>query len=127
MTTSTTARNVLGGPLKSCSTDPMTGFYRDGCCNTGEDDVGLHLVCTKLTKEFLIHQRSVGNDLMTPVPHYRFPGLKPGDRWCVCVQRWKQSLEAGLAAPVDLDATHISALEFVDLEDLKRHALQAAA
>jgi uncharacterized protein (DUF2237 family) len=121
-----TAKNVLGQPLKSCSTKPLTGFYRDGCCNTGEEDVGLHLVCTQVTAEFLAHQREVGNDLITPVPHYRFPGLKPGDRWCLCVQRWKQSLEAGCAAPVVLEATHISALEFVDLEDLKNHAVKAA-
>jgi uncharacterized protein len=118
------AKNVLGEPLKSCSMKPLTGFYRDGCCNTGEDDVGLHLVCTKVTSDFLAHQRSVGNDLITPVPHYRFPGLTPGDRWCLCVQRWKQSLEAGCAAPVILEATHISALEFVDLEDLEKHALK---
>jgi uncharacterized protein (DUF2237 family) len=122
----TTARNVLGEPLQSCSTKPLTGFYRDGCCNTGEDDLGLHLVCTQVTAEFLAHQREVGNDLITPVPHYRFPGLTPGDRWCLCVQRWKQSLEAGCAAPVVLEATHISALEFVDLEDLQRHAVNPA-
>jgi hypothetical protein len=105
---------------------PLTGFYRDGCCNTGEDDVGLHLVCTQVTAEFLSHQRSLGNDLITPMPHYRFLGLKPGDRWCLCVQRWKQSFDAGYAAPVVLEATHISALEFVDLEDLKKHAVGAA-
>jgi uncharacterized protein len=116
------AKNVLGKPLKTCSTSPLTGFYRDGCCNTGEDDHGLHLVCCRVTADFLAHQRSVGNDLSTPVPYYGFPGLKPGDRWCVCVSRWKQSLEAGFACPVVLDATHISALEFVDLDDLKRHA-----
>lgn len=122
----TTAKNVLGGPLQTCSTKPLTGFYRDGCCNTGEEDLGLHLVCTQVTAAFLAHQREVGNDLITPVPHYRFPGLKPGDRWCLCVQRWKQSLEAGCAAPVVLEATHISALEFVDLEDLQRHAVDTA-
>jgi uncharacterized protein (DUF2237 family) len=122
----TTAKNVLGGPLQTCSTKPLTGFYRDGCCNTGEEDLGLHLVCTQVTAAFLAHQREVGNDLITPVPHYRFPGLKPGDRWCLCVQRWKQSLEAGCAAPVVLEATHISALEFVDLEDLQRHAVNTA-
>ncbi len=122
----TTAKNVLGGPLQTCSTKPLTGFYRDGCCNTGEEDLGLHLVCTQVTAAFLAHQREVGNDLITPVPHYHFPGLKPGDRWCLCVQRWKQSLEAGCAAPVVLEATHISALEFVDLEDLQRHAVNTA-
>jgi uncharacterized protein (DUF2237 family) len=116
------AKNVLGQPLKTCSTKPLTGFYRDGCCNTGEDDHGLHLVCCHVTADFLAHQRSIGNDLITPVPYYRFAGLKPGDRWCVCVTRWKQSLEAGAACPVVLDATHISALEFVDLEDLTKHA-----
>ena len=120
------ASNVLGTPLKSCSTKPLTGFYRDGCCNTGEDDHGLHLVCCQVTAPFLAHQRSIGNDLSTPVPHYRFPGLRPGDRWCVCVTRWKESLEAGAACPVVLDSTHISALEFVDLDDLKKHAADAA-
>lgn len=116
------AKNVLGTPLQSCSTQPLTGFFRDGCCNTGVDDVGLHLVCCQVTAPFLAHQKSIGNDLSTPVPHYLFPGLRPGDRWCVCVTRWKQSFEAGVAAPVVLEATHISTLEFVDLEDLKKHA-----
>lgn len=120
------AKNVLGQPLKPCSMKPLTGFYRDGCCNTGEDDHGLHLVCCQVTADFLAHQRSIGNDLITPVPYYRFPGLTPGDRWCVCVTRWKQSLEEGAACPVVLDATHISALEFVDLDDLKKHAADAA-
>jgi uncharacterized protein (DUF2237 family) len=117
-----TAKNVLGTPLQTCSEAPLTGFYRDGCCNTGADDRGLHLVCCRVTAEFLAHQRAVGNDLITPVPHFRFPGLKPGDGWCVCVQRWQQSLEAGVACPVVLEATHIATLEFVDLEDLKKHA-----
>jgi uncharacterized protein (DUF2237 family) len=121
------ARNVLGTPLRTCSTKPLTGFYRDGCCNTGEDDHGLHLVCCRVTAEFLAHQRSVGNDLMTPAPHYGFPGLRPGDGWCVCVERWKQSLEAGVACPVVLEATHVSALEYVDLEDLQRHAVDSTA
>jgi uncharacterized protein (DUF2237 family) len=116
------ATNVLGKPLKTCSMKPLTGFYRDGCCNTGEDDHGLHLVCCQVTADFLAHQRSIGNDLSTPVPYYGFPGLKPGDRWCVCVTRWKESLEAGAACPVVLESTHISALEFVDLDDLKKHA-----
>lgn len=120
------ATNVLGTPLKHCSMKPLTGFYRDGCCNTGEDDHGLHLVCCQVTADFLAHQRSIGNDLITPVPHYRFPGLKPGDRWCVCVTRWKESMEAGAACPVVLEATHISALEFVDLDDLKKHTSDAA-
>ena len=120
------AKNVLGTPLKTCSMKPLTGFYRDGCCNTGEDDHGLHLVCCQVSANFLSHQRSIGNDLVTPVPHYRFPGLNPGDRWCVCVTRWKESMEAGAACPVVLEATHISALEFVDLDDLKKHASDAA-
>lgn len=119
-----TAKNVLGGPLQSCSTQPMTGFYRNGCCDTGPDDLGLHLVCTQVTAEFLAHQRAIGNDLMTPNPWYNFPGLVPGDRWCVCVTRWKESMEAGAAAPVVLEATHMSTLEFVDLDDLKRHAVE---
>jgi uncharacterized protein len=118
-----TARNVLGGPLQPCSFEPLTGFYRNGCCDTGEDDLGLHLVCTQVTAEFLAHQRSIGNDLSTPMPRYGFAGLRPGDRWCVCVTRWKESLEAGVAAPVVLAATHMSTLEFVDLEDLKRHSI----
>lgn len=122
-----TARNVLGTRLQTCSTRPLTGFYRDGCCNTGEDDIGLHLVCCRLTAAFLAHQRSVGNDLSTPAPHYGFAGLKPGDGWCVCVQRWKESLEAGVACPVVLEATHMSALEYVDLEDLQRHAVDSPA
>ncbi|MFN4241683.1 MAG: DUF2237 family protein [Tepidisphaerales bacterium] len=116
------AKNVLGTDLQTCSMDPLTGFYRDGCCNTGPQDRGLHLVCSVVTEEFLQHQLSLGNDLITPRPQWRFPGLKPGDRWCVCVSRWKESLEAGKACPVVLEATHISALEFVSLEDLKRHA-----
>jgi uncharacterized protein (DUF2237 family) len=117
-----TAKNVLGGPLQTCGTDPVTGFYRDGCCNTGAEDLGLHLVCTVVTAAFLAHQQSIGNDLSTPNPFYGFAGLKPGDRWCLCVTRWKESLEAGVAAPVVLEATHLSALEFVDLEDLQKHA-----
>jgi hypothetical protein len=118
-----TATNVLGTPLAECGTDPLTGFYRDGCCNTGEHDVGLHLVCCRVTAAFLAHQQSVGNDLVTPRPEWRFPGLRPGDRWCVCVQRWQQSLRAGVACPVVLEATHVAALEFVDLADLQRHAV----
>jgi uncharacterized protein (DUF2237 family) len=120
------AKNVLGGPLKTCGTRPMTGFYRDGCCNTGPDDEGLHTICCVVTAEFLAHQREIGNDLSTPFPLFGFPGLKPGDRWCVCVTRWKESLEAGMACPIDLEATHVHALEFVDLEDLQRHAIRGA-
>ncbi len=117
------ARNVLGGELKTCSLAPLTGWYRDGCCNTGPGDVGSHLVCAQVTQEFLLFSRSRGNDLITPRPEYRFPGLKPGDRWCLCVMRWLEAYEAGCAPPVDLEATHIAALEFVDLEVLKAHAL----
>ena len=102
------AKNVLGGPLKTCGTRPMTGFYRDGCCNTGPDDEGLHTICCVVTAEFLAHQREIGNDLATPFPLFGFPGLKPGDRWCVCITRWKESLEAGMACPVDLEATHVN-------------------
>jgi uncharacterized protein (DUF2237 family) len=119
------ARNVLGEPIQPCGTDPPTGFYRDGCCNTGPGDVGLHLVCARMTAEFLAFSKRRGNDLVTPAPEWGFPGLKPGDRWCLCVTRWKEALEAGLAPPVDLDATHISALEFVELEELRAHAVGA--
>ncbi len=117
-------KNVLGGELQPCSTDPMTGFYRDGCCRTGPDDVGLHLVCTEVTDEFLAFSKARGNDLSTPNPMYRFPGLKSGDRWCLCVERWKEALDAGMAPLVVLEATHMSALEFVDLEDLEAYAVE---
>jgi uncharacterized protein (DUF2237 family) len=120
------AKNVLGSPLIPCSMDPLTGFYRDGCCKLGKEDLGLHLVCTQVTEEFLEYSKAAGNDLSTPMPMYNFAGLKPGDRWCLCVQRWKQALDAGQAAPVVLAATHISSLEFVDLEELQAHALDAA-
>ena len=116
-------RNVLGEPLADCSFDPMTGFYRDGCCRTGAGDMGLHIVCSRVTAEFLEFSRSRGNDLSTPVPAYGFPGLKPGDQWCLCAARWKEAFEAGVAPPVVLEATHISTLEFVDLADLERHAV----
>jgi uncharacterized protein (DUF2237 family) len=118
----TTALNVLGEPLASCSTEPLTGFFRDGCCNTSEEDLGSHTVCVELTAEFLNFSRSRGNDLMTPRPEYGFPGLKPGDRWCVCALRWRQALQANLAPPVILECTHHRALEFVNLDDLERHA-----
>ncbi len=117
-------KNVLGTELQTCSTDPMTGFYRDGCCRTGKEDVGLHLVCVQVSDEFLAFSQHVGNDLSTPNPMYSFPGLVAGNRWCLCAQRWKQALEAGFAPPVDLEATHISTLEFVDLEDLQQHAIE---
>jgi uncharacterized protein (DUF2237 family) len=117
------AKNVLGTELMTCSTNPITGFYRDGCCNTGAQDQGLHLVCTEVTEEFLEFSQDVGNDLSTPRPEWGFPGLAPGDRWCVCVERWKQAYEAGYAAPVVLEATHMSALEFVSLQELQEWAV----
>ncbi len=117
-------KNVLGGELEVCSHNPTTGFFRDGCCRTGADDVGLHLVCTRVTEEFLIFSKAHGNDLSTPVPEWDFPGLQPGDQWCVCVERWKEAFEAGAAPPVVLAATHISTLEFVSLEELAQHAAQ---
>ncbi|GIX05167.1 MAG: hypothetical protein KatS3mg114_1036 [Planctomycetaceae bacterium] len=116
------AKNVLGTELEVCSMNPRTGWFRDGCCHTGPGDYGLHVVCARVTQEFLEFQRSRGNDLITPHPEYDFPGLQPGDQWCVCVERWKEALEAGVACPVVLKATHISALEFVSLEDLLAHA-----
>ncbi len=120
-----TAKNVLGTPLKTCSTAPMTGFYRNGCCDTGVDDVGLHIVCIQVTAQFLAFSKSRGNDLSTPHREYGFPGLKPGERWCLCATRWVEALDAGVAPAVVLEATHISALEFADLEDLQRHAVQS--
>ena len=113
------AKNVLGEELQECSRDPLTGFFRDGCCNTGTGDVGLHVLCAEMTAEFLEFSRKVGNDLSTPIPEYAFPGLQPGDRWCLCVQRWREAYEAGMAPPVVLQSTHMSALEFVDLEMLQ--------
>jgi uncharacterized protein (DUF2237 family) len=116
-------RNVLGGELAECGTDPVTGFYRDGCCSSGPEDVGSHTVCSVMTAEFLAHQRAVGNDLSTPVPAYQFPGLRPGDRWCVVAARWLQAYEAGVAAPVVLASTHERALEVVPLAALREHAV----
>jgi uncharacterized protein (DUF2237 family) len=117
------AKNVLGEILNICCTTPMTGFYRNGVCETGPQDVGTHVVCAEVTQEFLEFTRSRGNDLTTPSPHHGFPGLKPGDKWCLCVSRWKEALEAGVAPPVSLSATHEAALKHVSLMDLKRHAL----
>jgi len=117
------ASNVLGTPLGSCCTAPMTGFYRDGCCNTGAGDMGAHVVCAQMTEEFLTFTKARGNDLSTPVPAFQFPGLKPGDRWCLCASRWKEALDAGVAPPVVLEATHAAALEYVSLSDLKSYAL----
>jgi uncharacterized protein (DUF2237 family) len=109
------ARNVLGEPLEPCSKDPMTGFFRDGCCRTDEHDHGSHTVCAVMTEAFLSFSRARGNDLVTPVPAYRFPGLKPGDRWCLCVSRWREALVAGVAPPVVLRSTHLRALDVVTL------------
>ena len=116
-------RNVLGEPLAPCSERPMTGFFRDGCCNTGPQDVGSHTVCAVMTPEFLVYSKKAGNDLSTPMPDYGFPGLNPGDRWCLCAPRWQQALEAGTAPRVVLAATHQGALDFCALADLKRHAI----
>lgn len=115
------AKNVLGTPLRSCSTAPMTGYFRTGCCDTGADDHGVHVVCARVTAAFLAFSRGRGNDLSTPNPLFGFPGLRPGDQWCLCASRWKEALEAGVAPPVVLEATHVAALEFVDLEDLQAH------
>ena len=121
----TEARNVLGGPLETCCTNPMTGFYRDGKCNTGAGDFGAHVVCAQVTEAFLEFTRSRGNDLTTPAPAFGFPGLKPGDRWCLCAARWKEALDAGAAPPVVLASTHALALEYISLDDLKQHAVDA--
>ncbi len=117
---------MLGTPLADCSHDPMTGFFRDGCCQTGRGDVGLHIVCVRVSDEFLAFSKSRGNDLSTPIPEYGFPGLRDGDQWCLCAVRWKEALEADAAPPVVLEATHVSTLEFVDLEDLQHHAWHVA-
>jgi uncharacterized protein (DUF2237 family) len=116
--------SVLGEPLAPCGIDPLTGFFRDGCCETGPADLGQHTVCVVVSSDFLAFSRSRGNDLSTPRPEFNFPGLKPGNRWCVCVERWAEALEAGHAPWVVLEATHLAALEFVDLADLKAHAFR---
>ena len=116
-------RNVLGGRLATCSNRPLTGFYRDGCCNIGPEDLGLHVVCAQVTREFLEFARQQGNDLITPAPQFGFPGLEPGDRWCVCAGTWRQAYEAGVAPPVVLAATHEETLAVVPLSALKEHAL----
>lgn len=115
--------NVLGTELAPCSFDPMTGYYRTGCCESRGDDPGFHVVCCRVTTEFLEFSAAAGNDLSTPMPQYGFAGLQPGDQWCVCAARWAEALEAGKACPVVLESTHVSALEFVDLDDLKAHAV----
>jgi uncharacterized protein (DUF2237 family) len=116
-------RNVLGGELEPCGTDPLTGFYRDGCCNSGPEDLGSHTICAVVTSEFLEHQRSIGNDLVTPMPAYLFPGLVPGDRWCVTAANWLRAYSDGAAAPVVLACTHERALEIVPLRALREHAV----
>lgn len=116
--------NVFGEQLRPCCFEPVTGFYRDGFCRTGPGDYGLHTVCIEVTADFLAFSRARGNDLSTPIPQYDFPGLVPGDRWCLCVTRWKEALEAGAAPKVSLSSTHVSALEFVTLEELQAHAVE---
>lgn len=125
--TSSEPRNVLGGPLQLCGTDPLTGFYRDGCCSTGPDDRGSHTICAVVTEAFLEHQRSIGNDLSTPAPQYMFPGLVPGDRWCVTAANWLVAHEDGAAALVVLASTHERALEIVPLDALREHAVDVPA
>jgi uncharacterized protein (DUF2237 family) len=122
-----TDRNVFGNDLESCGTDPMTGFYRDGSCQTGEQDRGSHTVCAVMTLEFLEHQASIGNDLSTPMPQYRFPGLVPGDRWCVTAPNWLRAHNDGMAAPVVLASTHERALDIVPLDALREHAVDVPA
>lgn len=123
----TDERNVLGGELEPCSTEPMTGFFRDGCCRTGPQDLGSHTICAVVTHEFLEHQRSIGNDLTSPMPEYRFPGLTPGDRWCVTAVNWARAYNAGVAAPVVLAATHEKVLSTVPLAALREHAVDVPA
>ena len=117
--------NVLGTELIACSYDPLTGYFRDGCCNTQADDLGSHVICAKMTQEFLEFSKQRGNDLYTPMPHYRFPGLKPGDRWCLCASRWKDAYDAGMAPKVVLESTHASTLEFASIEELKSCAAES--
>jgi len=119
------ARNVMGGELERCSSDPLTGFFRNGCCETGPHDLGLHTVCAVMTAEFLAFSKAAGNDLSTPNPEYGFPGLKPGDRWCLCAPRWKEALDAGAAPKVVLEATHEETLAIVPLGVLKDYAVEA--
>ena len=121
----TETKNVLGEPLQPCSRDPMTGFYRSGACETGPQDLGAHVVCAEMTESFLRFTAEQGNDLSTPRPQMNFPGLDPGDQWCLCAARWQEAFEAGVAPPVVLAATHERALGALDLEDLRRHAVDA--
>jgi uncharacterized protein (DUF2237 family) len=124
---SVTERNVLGGELEPCSTDPLTGFFRDGCCNTGPEDLGSHTICAVVTAEFLDHQRSIGNDLSTPRPEYGFPGLVPGDRWCVTATNWARAYQGGVAAPVVLASTNHAVLSIVALDILREVAVDVPA
>jgi uncharacterized protein (DUF2237 family) len=117
-------KNVLGTPLRTCSRDPLTGFFRNGCCETDGEDAGEHTACVQVTAEFLEFQRAVGNDLSTPRPEFGFPGLKPGNQWCVCAARWVQAHQAGIAAPLVLEATHESLLDYLPLETLRRAAVK---
>ena len=118
--------NVFGEPLVECSARPLTGFYRNGCCDTGAEDLGVHAVCVSVTAEFLEYSRSRGNDLSTPMPAYGFPGLKPGDCWCLCAERWKEALADGMAPPEKLAGTHAKALEYVTLDALKAYAVDVS-
>jgi uncharacterized protein len=118
----TADKNVLGEELQTCCTDPMTGFFRTGVCVTGPQDLGTHVICARVTAEFLNFSKAQGNDLITPNPAYNFPGLNPGDCWCLCANRWREALQAGVAPPVNLAATHIAALDYVSLADLQQHA-----
>jgi len=122
-----TERNVLGGELEECGTDPLTGFYRDGCCSTGPEDLGSHTICAVVTTDFLRHQQSIGNDLVTPMPAYRFPGLRPGDRWCVTAVNWLRAFHDGVPAPVVLASTHEGALDIVPLDALQACAVDVPA
>jgi uncharacterized protein (DUF2237 family) len=121
----TEALNVLGQALKDCSFDPLTGYFRDGCCKTSSVDTGSHVICARVTQEFLTFSLAQGNDLMTPRPAYQFPGLQPGDQWCLCAMRWKEAFDAGVAPPVVLESTHERALHYVTLEQLQQHAISA--
>ena len=121
---SESGRNVLGGVLVPCAFDPVTGFYRDGTCRTGPHDQGVHVVCAEMTEAFLAFSASVGNDLSTPRPEWGFAGLQPGDRWCLCADRWREAFDAGMAPRVHLEATHVSALEFAAMSDLEAHAVE---
>lgn len=116
-------RNVFGETIEECGAEPATGFFRDGCCRDSAEDPGRHLVCAEMTEEFLVFSKSRGNDLTTPRPEFGFPGLAPGDRWCLCALRWKEAFEAGAAPPVFLRSTHASALDVIDMADLKKHAV----